>query len=396
MARRIPALVVRMTVAVVLALVCAELPRSGSAADPYEIDAIISLTGGGSFVGHDVSESLAGLESVVNRTGGIRGRPIKFVIHDDQTVPQVTVQIFNLVAAKHPAVIIGPSIAGTCAAIFPLVKDIVTYCLSPSARPPRGSYFFSSSTASADQFLAMMRYFGDRGLTKIATLTSTDATGQDAERGMNEALEKFKNIEVVDREHFAPSDISVAAQITRVKSTSAQLLVAWSTGTPFGTILRAISDGGLTMPILTSAGNMSLVQLKQYTGIIPKELLFPAVAGLTPDLVTNKATKSAIAAFDGALAKLGAPLPGFTHQVAWDPGMIFISALRHFGPTATAAQVHDYIENLQGWVGINGPYDFVAVPQRGLGLTSVVITRWNSNSERWEAVSKGGGTVGGN
>lgn len=71
--------------------------------------------------------------------------------------------------------------------------------------------------------------------------------------------------------------------------------------------------------------------------------------------------------------------------------MILISALRKLGPNATAAQVHDYIENLRGWVGINGPYDFVAVPQRGLGLSSVVITKWDPATERWDAVSKGGG-----
>jgi branched-chain amino acid transport system substrate-binding protein len=393
MARISPALALRTILAIVLALATAGAPRFGSAAEPYEIDAILSMTGGGSFVGHDVAQALEGLADVVNRTGGIRGRPVKFVVHDDQTSPQVAVEIFNLIAAKHPAVIIGPSIAATCSAVLPLVKDIVVYCLSPSARPPRGSYAFSSSTASADQFLAMWRYFAARGLTKIATLTSTDATGQDAERGMAEAQEKVGSIEIVDREHFAPSDLSVAAQIARVKASPAQLLVAWSTGTPFGTILRAISDAGLTIPVLTSAGNMSLVQLKQYTGIIPKELLFPAVSGLTPDLVTSKPTKAAITAFDDALAKEGMPLPGFTHQTVWDPAMIIISALRKFGPDATAAQVHDYIENLRGWVGINGPYDFVATPQRGLGLGSVVITRWNAASERWQAVSKGGGAT---
>jgi len=136
---------------------------------------------------------------------------------------------------------------------------------------------------------------------------------------------------------------------------------------------------------------MSLVQLKQYGGIVPKELLFPAVFGLTPSRVTDRATKAAVSVFDSELAKQGAPLPGFVHQTVWDPGMILVSALRKLGPNATAAQVHDYIENLRGWVGINGPYDFVAVPQRGLGLSSVVITKWDPGAERWEAVSKGGG-----
>jgi len=382
----------RMALAAVLAFILAELPQAGTAAGPYEIDAMLSLTGGGSFTGHDMSQSLAALEDYVNHTGGIAGRPLKFVIHDDQTSPAIAVQVFNEIASKHPAVMIGPAIAATCAAVGPLVTDIVAYCLSPSARPARGAYVFSTSTASADQLLAIMRYFGARGITKIATLTSTDATGQDAERGIVEAMTQVKNVDIVDREHFGTTDISVAAQIVRIKASPAQLLIAWTTGTPFGTILRSVSDVGLELPVLTTAGNMSLVQLKQYGGIVPKELLFPAVSGLTPRLVTDKATKNAVAIFDAELAKQGAPLPGFVHQTIWDPGMIIVSALRKYGPNATAAQVHDYIENLHGWVGINGPYDFIAVPQRGLGLSSVVITKWDPATERWEAVSKGGGS----
>ena len=374
-----------------LAAVLATLPLAGTAADPYQIDAMLSLTGGGSFTGHDMSQSLAALEDYVNHSGGIAGRPLKFVIHDDQTQPATAVQIFNEIAAKHPAVMLGPAIAATCAAVGPLVTDIVAYCLSPSARPARGAYVFSTSTASADQLLAIMRYFSARGITKIATLTSTDATGQDAERGIVEAMAKVKGVDIVDREHFGTTDISVDAQIVRVKSSPAQLLIAWSTGTPFGTILRSVSNEGLALPVLTTAGNMSLVQLKQYGGIVPKELLFPAVFGLTPSRVTDRATKAAVSVFDSELAKQGAPLPGFVHQTVWDPGMILVSALRKLGPNATAAQVHDYIENLRGWVGINGPYDFVAVPQRGLGLSSVVITKWDPGAERWEAVSKGGG-----
>jgi branched-chain amino acid transport system substrate-binding protein len=66
--------------------------------------------------------------------------------------------------------------------------------------------------------------------------------------------------------------------------------------------------------------------------------------------------------------------------IAKVPAMIIVSALRKLGSDATAAQVHDYMENLRGWIGINGAYDFVAVPQRGLGLGFVVITRWNAGN----------------
>lgn len=362
----------------------------GKAAEVYTLDAIVSLTGPGAFAGHDAAQSFAALESLVNTTGGIGGRPLKIDIHDDQSNPQVTVQLFSAIAAKHAALILGPTLAATCGAVLPLLKDVVAYCISPAVHPGRGTYMFSGLTESTDQFRAMFVYFALRGLKRIATITATDATGQDADRGIAELAETRKDVAVVDREHFSAGDISVTAQIAHIKAANAQLIVAWTTGTAFGTILRSIADAGLALPVLSSSGNMSIVQLRQYAGIMPTELLFPATA-VTVGGGANKATTAAIAVFDRELAKEDVPVPSQVHQLAWDPGMIAISALRKYGPDATAAQIHDYIANLRGWTGIQGSYDFQAFPQRGLGLNSVIITRWNPSGERWDALSKGGG-----
>ena len=391
--RKLASRTARTASAILLAVLCLAAPRLGGAADPFEIDAVLSLSGPGSFTGHDEAQSLAALEVVVNASGGIAGRPIKIVLHDDQTNPAVTVQLTNAILAKHAAVMFGPGIAGTCGAVQPLIKDsIVAYCFSPAVHPQLGDYMFSTSTESTDQFTAIASYFAGRGLTKLATITATDATGQDGDRAMDAAVTKVKGLELVDREHFAPSDLSVAAQISRIKSSGAQAIVAWTTGSPFTTILHAMADQGYSVPILTTGGNMSFGQVKQYAGILPKELLFTAVPALTPDLVTDRATKSAIGTFGRELAKQGAPVPGFVHQTAWDPGFIVVAALRKYGVSATALQIRDYIAGLRGWVGINGPYDFGAHPQRGLGGEAVVIARWNPTRERWEAVSKGGGS----
>ena len=49
-------------------------------------------------------------------------------------------------------------------------------------------------------------------------MTSTDASGQDAEKGINGnlALPENKDVQVVAREHFNPTDVSVAAQIENI------------------------------------------------------------------------------------------------------------------------------------------------------------------------------------
>ena len=72
--------------------------------------------------------------------------------------------------------------------------------------------------------------------------------------------------------------------------------------------------------------------------------------------------------------------------------MLAVSALRKLGPNATAAQVRDYLANLQGFAGINGIYDFKKIPQRGVSETSVYVTRWNPAEKRWVVVSEPGGT----
>jgi ABC-type branched-subunit amino acid transport system substrate-binding protein len=97
-------------------------------------------------------------------------------------------------------------------------------------------------------------YLRLRGLTRIALVTSTDTTGQEAERSVDEAIALPANtgVQIVDREHFNPTDLSADAQMTRVKAANAHVLIAWSTGSPAGTLLRAANDAGLALPVLTT------------------------------------------------------------------------------------------------------------------------------------------------
>ena len=83
--------------------------------------------------------------------------------------------------------------------------------------------------------------------------------------------------------------------------------------------------------------------------------------------------------FDAFEAVKIKPDPGAT--VAWDPAMVVVYALRHLDPDPSAAQVRDYIARLKGFGGINGLYDFPKIPQRGLNIDDVVVTRWSPARE---------------
>lgn len=117
---------------------------------PYELNAILPLTGCGAFFGKGIATSFTLLESVVNRSGGIRGRPIKISVLDDQSSPQVAVQLLSELMARKVPVVLGSGVAGNCNAMAAIAKDgPVTYCFSPAVLPPPGRQPTKTSTNSS-------------------------------------------------------------------------------------------------------------------------------------------------------------------------------------------------------------------------------------------------------
>jgi hypothetical protein len=91
-----------------------------------------------------------------------------------------------------------------------------------------------------------------------------------------------------------------------------------------------------------------------------------------------------------ALALNGAP-NDFVNEIPWDPAFLVVATLRKLGPAATPQQIKTYISTLRSWTGINGRYDFVAHPQRGLDQNTWVMVRWDPAKNYWTGVSKPGG-----
>jgi branched-chain amino acid transport system substrate-binding protein len=73
--------------------------------------------------------------------------------------------------------------------------------------------------------------------------------------------------------------------------------------------------------------------------------------------------------------------------------VLLIDALRKLGPGATASQLRTYLNNLRGWVGVNGTYDFRANPQHGLGQNNVIMVRFSPGTGNTAASKFGGAPI---
>ena len=362
------------------------------AADSYDINVVLPLTGNASFLGKSEQLSLQLGEKWVNDHGGINGRPLKLIFQDDQTSPQLAVQLTNQILAQKPTVMFGSALVAMCNAMGPLTQNgPVDYCLSPGIHPNSGSYVFTCSVSTYDLAKAVIRYFRMKGWTNLALMTSTDASGQDAERGINAALDMPENkgvVKVVAREHFNTSDVSVSAQIENIKAAKPQALIAWSTGAPVATIFKGVIQADLNVPIATTDGNMTYAQMTQYASFLPKQLYIPAAHWVTHGSGNKQEPGVAKAqeAWDAAYKAAGVQ-PDVASAHPWDPLMIVVEGLRKLGPNATPAQLRDYIAHLKGYAGINGVYDFEREPQRGLDLDDAVVTTWDTTKKTWVPVS---------
>lgn len=374
-----------------IALACG-IAGPARAAEPYEIDVVLPLTGFAAFVGQGVATSLSIIKELTNKRGGIRGRPIHFVVADDQSSPQVAVQLTNAIVAKKPPLLLGSTISAMCQAQGPIVKDgPVQMCFSPVIRPPAGSFVFTTLHTTDDNIEVLLRYARARGWTKIATLAPTDASGVDFDQSFERVMAKPEQtgIAVVDREKMANTDLSVAAQIAKIKASGAQGLFGWAAGTPIGTILRAMTDAGLDIPVFTTPANLNWPQMRTLSSVMPNDFYFPGNVSYAPDIAPSGPVRQAVFQYREALQshKL---VPDNSYLAGWDPTLIALAGLQKLGLDTTPEKLRAFIASYKG-DGALGHFDYAANPQRGTSTATLLVLRWDKGRTDWAAVSKFGG-----
>lgn len=361
--------------------------NSAKAASPYVIHAIVSATGSAASVGSGEEAALKGAEAYVNSTGGIDGHPLHFAIEDNQSSPSVAASLAaSLVASKVPIIMAG-TLGSTVAAVDGLVTSSgpLVFNLSPVNSGPPHSYIFADSASLPQLILASMVYAKDRGWTRIAALTTTDTSGATGLKSLQAALKQpaLSDIKVVANETFDPSAVSVAPQLAVIKAANPQAVFEWSTGSPTATFFQDYSQAGMVnIPVLTGYGNAVPQVLERFGSSLPTYLYFANERfELGPSALSGAAAATTKAFYD-AMASQNSQASA-NASLGWDPAMILVDALRHLGVNATPAQIKSYIESIHGFQGANGVYNFSPTNHRGYNATSLVMTQWVKQSNKF-------------
>ena len=363
----------------------------------YDLNVIIPLTGSGAFLGKAEQDLIEVAEKVINQAGGIHGQRVNVIFHDDQSSPQVAVQLTDEVMATHPAVILGSTVSAICNAMAPLVKDgPVMYCFSPSIRTVPGGYVFTAQIDSHDQQRALLTYFRDKGWKRVALITTTDASGQDAEASVTSLVKEpdFKDMTLVADTHFAPGDVTASAQIETIRAGNPQAIVSWATTAAGATVFRGLKQAGLDLPTAASGSNMTVQQMVDYTPFLPRLVFFgvgewaangDSRLSVSPEVIAQQKL------FFASMKTIGT-YPDAGVELGWEPIRVVADALNRLPAGADAKELHDFLLTWKSHVGAEGAYDFVKTPQRGLDIDNAVVVRWDPSQKEWHLVSDLKGT----
>jgi len=343
------------------------------------VGVVVSLTGSISQLGVAEANAVKMLANQVNQQGAIDGHPLQLTVLDDASTPDQAVKMARQLQQQKVPVMLGPTIAGACAAVMPLVESAgpVDYCFSPGITPKDNSYVWSAGAATSVMAQRTMQYWKAQGLSRIGIISTTDASGQDGAKVTRAAIQAAGGTIAADVT-YAPDAVDVTSQLEQITASKPQAIVAWVSGTPAGVALKGIYQLGIDIPVMTTNANLSYAFAQRVADYTPKTLLTPAPQDFWWDQQPPGSPRYKLEqAYHDAYQQAYGEAPDMGASLGYDPMLIVVDALKHAGPDS--AKLKSYLEGLAGFEGVEGTYSFSPTNHRGLTIDALAMVQFKGS-----------------
>ncbi len=367
-----------MFLSAALMLSCA---KKAEVKEPYKIGAIFSVTGRASFLGEPEKKTAEMIAERINAAGGIDGHPLELIVYDDEgDATKCNVAMKKLINQDNVAVVIGPSTSGTSLAIVSVAErakiPMISCAASKKIVMPVEKRHWVFKVAGSDIHVSqrILAHMKGKGITKVAIMTGTTGFGASGREELLAFAPQF-GISVVADERYGPKDTDLTAQLTKIRGTGAQAIVNWSIG-PTQVLAvknwRALGMDNLSLYQNHGFGSHKNIELcgKDAEGVLCP-LARVNIGRLLPDSHVQK--EVVMKYTDAYEKKYKEPISSFGGH-AWDSINVAVKALETVGPDR--AKIRDFIEQLTGFVGQHGVFNFSATDHNGLSkddLEMVVV-----------------------
>lgn len=341
-------------------------------AEPIKVGAIFSITGPASFLGAPEEKTAQMLVKKINDEGGVNGQKIELIVKDSGGNPEKCVSFAKqLIEEEQVLAIIGPSTSGETMAIKQLCEENKMILISCAAAEvitnPVAKYVFKTAPKDSDAVRWIYKTMKDKGITKIAVLSSNDGYGGAGKKQL-EDLAKTEGMTILINEVYDKQVTDLTDILTKVKGTAGvQAVVNWSIVPAQSILAKNMVQQQMNIPLFQSHGfaNRKYVEA---AGTTAEGLLFPAgriiVAEELPDSHPQKKVLVAYkTAYESQFKEDVSTFGGHPY----DAFLILVEAIKKAGST-DRDKVRDAIEGIQGLVGTAGVFNFSPEDHTGLGM----------------------------
>jgi branched-chain amino acid transport system substrate-binding protein len=357
-----------LAIGAVGSVVAASAPAFAQAGDPIKFGAVVSVTGVGAGLGVNERNGLLLAEKTINAKGGLNGRPIRIIIEDDTSNPDVAVtKVNDLIFNQKVVTVFGGSLLGPAVAIGGItdtakIPQITFTGLGPAVEKNRKCVFHTLPPHELNA-RGLFEYARSIGAKKVGVLHDT-GYGNVVMRELNNVAGDYKDIQLLGPEKYEMAATDATAQAAKLRALEPDaIFVIGTTATPF----RAIRQLQMKQPIVAVNGASSYEVLNAMGASVANDIVFPEFI-VNEDPLPNQ--KEFVELFrkdmNGGRAK------NF-EAAAWDAVNIAMRALAKVGLDAGSDKLCAAMR--EPYTGVMANYSFSADDMTGIGLSSFVFSK---------------------
>lgn len=335
--------------------------------DPIKIGCVLSLTGPGAGLGQPERNGILLAERVINERGGVNGRPIKVVIEDDGSKPDLAKsKAENLIFSEKAVAFVGPSLTASTGAIAAVTNaeklaQVTFTGLGPQVELTYKSLFHVLPPQALNA-KAMLEYATKSAKAKKIGVLHDTGYGQ-AVMGALQAISGNYGVEYVAVERFEVGATDVSAQAAKIRAANPEVVFVIATSpVPF----RNARQMKIDKQIISAIGSASYEYVKGI-GEFADDIVFPEF------IVGEDPLPRQVAFVDQYKKAYNGALPKNFESAGYDALNIVARAIAKAGPNAT----HEAVANAmrEPYQGVMANYNFGAPDMTGIELSSYVFSR---------------------
>ena len=354
------------------ALVLAALPLAAQGGT-IKIGAILSVTGPASNLGAPEAKTLEMLVEQTNAAGGIAGRKVELVLKDSMASPEKAISFARqLIEEEQVLAILGPTGSGETLKIKDICEEnqtILMSCASGEAIVnPVAKWVFKTPQNDSFAVIWIYRYLKEKGISRIGVVVSNTGFGN-LGKGQLEKYAPEYGIEILIAEVYDKEATDLTGVLTKVKAKDVQAVVNWSIEPAQSLVIKNMRQLGMNVPLFQSHG-FGNIRYVEAAGQAAEGVIFPCGRLLVVDtLPAGHPQKALLEKYKGQYeSKYKEDVSTFGGH-AYDAFTILAEAIKRAGST-DKEKVRQAIENLRGFAGTAGIFNFSAADHNGLDMSS--------------------------